>query len=238
MRREAYRLNEDYFWSVVHKRSWVTLKLALTLDGRIADSRGESRWITSRSSRSLVHDMRRCHAAVAIGSGTLRVDDPLLTVRHVHGSSPVRVVFCSQGAIPARSRIAATAGRFRTIVVRAGGQRGARLLQRNGLEHWHTGEESPSRALKVFLKLAFKEGLTSILVEGGQRLASLFLENRLVNRVCLFYGNRILGSGLASIAFGKALPLGESVEIGNVEVHQLGSDVMLSGTPRWRPARA
>jgi diaminohydroxyphosphoribosylaminopyrimidine deaminase/5-amino-6-(5-phosphoribosylamino)uracil reductase len=81
LREEAEAVNEDFFWAITRRRSWITLKLALTLDGRIADSQGFSKWITDSPARAFAHELRRRHAAIAVGRTTLERDDPRLTVR-------------------------------------------------------------------------------------------------------------------------------------------------------------
>jgi diaminohydroxyphosphoribosylaminopyrimidine deaminase/5-amino-6-(5-phosphoribosylamino)uracil reductase len=92
--REATQINEDFFWAVTQKRPWVSLKLAMTLDGRIADCAGGSKWITSDAARREVQEIRRHHSAVAVGKNTLLCDDPKLTAR-CGGKTcyPARVIF-------------------------------------------------------------------------------------------------------------------------------------------------
>ena len=234
LRREAYLINEDFFWAITTKQPWITLKLALTLDGRIADDQGRSRWITSAASRSFVHTLRRKHGAIAVGATTLLKDNPKLTVRRVSGPDPVRIVFSSGHGFPGTSYFKSHAKNTRSIVVIEGGKKHSIEHTSDGLELWYTGYRSRAKSIRSFLRLAYKEGLTSILVEGGQRLASAFLENRCVNRVYLMYGNKLLGKGLEGFSFRRGLPLAISMELKERAVETFGSDVMITGIPVWK----
>jgi diaminohydroxyphosphoribosylaminopyrimidine deaminase/5-amino-6-(5-phosphoribosylamino)uracil reductase len=230
---EARRLNEDFFWSITRKTPWVTLKLALTLDGRIADREGRSQWITSPQSRTYVHDLRRRHAAIIVGRATLLKDDPKLTVRHGRKAHPARIVFSSSQHLPATSYFIRHARDARSIVVIPGGKKAGVKKCSNGLEIWHTGAADGKIDLASFLHLAYTEGLTSLLVEGGSTVASSFMEYHCVNRLCLFYGNKLLGNGREGFIFAKGLSLSRAIELRDRTVHLFGSDVMISGIPVW-----
>ena len=234
MREAAYSLNEDFFWAITRSSPWITLKLALTLDGRIADAHGNSQWISSFASRSFAHDLRRQHAAIAVGSATLKKDDPKLTVRHTNGPDPIRIVFSSTTRLPAASYFVRNARRTRSIVVVAKGQGPIKRKCANGVEAWQTGRHSPEKSLRSFLRMAYADGITSILVEGGQKLAASFLENRLVNRVYLFYGNKILGAGRDAFSFNKGLTLENACVLKHGRIKVLGPDIMVTGIPEWK----
>jgi len=207
LRKEAAEINEDFFWSVTRGRPWITLKLALTLDGRIADTSGASRWITNSKAREYVHLLRSRHAAIAIGSTTLTKDDPELTVRHIAAKSPIRIVFAQNPSAGKNSKIRKTARNTRSIFVCPGKKAGDKAILSDGTEVWYTGRNSSAQALEAFLKRANQENITSILIEGGQKLASSFLEAGLINRIYLFYGNCLLGKGLSAFHTTKPLPM-------------------------------
>jgi diaminohydroxyphosphoribosylaminopyrimidine deaminase / 5-amino-6-(5-phosphoribosylamino)uracil reductase len=231
LRAEAARLNEEFLWWSVHRAPWVSLKLAMTLDGRIADTRGTSRWITSKDSRVYVHRLRLRHMAIAVGRGTLVADNPSLTVRHVRGGSPVRFVFSTSGRVPTASTFVKTAREVRSIVV-AGGDKPLKRIRPSGVEVWWTGERKPADMLHRFLAMAYEDGIQSVLFEGGQGLAASLLEEQLVNRLYLFYGNKILGSGLDGIRLRSARALGEAITLDRCECHRFGNDMMTTGLVR------
>ena len=228
---EATAINEDFFWAITHKRSWITLKLALTLDGRIADAAGASQWITGIEARALAHELRRRHAAVAIGRATLERDDPRLTVRHVKGRDPARIVFTSaQKKLPEKSYFASHAKEARTIVVVSGAGK-QEIVSSDGIEYWHTGRKAVAASLEKFTEMAFVNNLTGILVEGGQKLASAFLENGLVNRLYFAYGNKLFGNGKDGILFEKGLGVDRCISLKEMKILPLGDGMVVTGIP-------
>jgi diaminohydroxyphosphoribosylaminopyrimidine deaminase / 5-amino-6-(5-phosphoribosylamino)uracil reductase len=231
---EANSINEDFFWSITRKLPWITLKLAMTLDGRIADEAGHSQWITSAESRTLVHELRRRHAGIIVGAATLRKDDPKLTVRFGKRANPARIVFSSSPRLPATSYFIKNTHKTRSIVVIADGKAGSKKKNSNGLEIWYLGGKTEGKNLESFLQTAYSEGLTSLLVEGGSTIASLFMKHRRVNRVYFFYGNKLVGNGLDGFSFSKGLPLSQAIELQDRTVQLFGDDVLISGIPVWK----
>jgi diaminohydroxyphosphoribosylaminopyrimidine deaminase / 5-amino-6-(5-phosphoribosylamino)uracil reductase len=231
MANEARAINEDFFWSITRKMPWVTLKLAMTLDGRIADGKGESKWITSSRSRRFVHDLRRRHAAILVGGATLLRDNPRLTARYGTSANPARIVFSSSPCLPATSYFIKNAQKTRSIIVLVGGKGPSIEKGGNGIEIWHTGGQTREKHLASFLAMAYNEGLTSILVEGGCAMASLFMESCCVNELYFFYGNKMLGGGVEGLSFAKGLPLSRAIELRRRTVRIFGDDVLISGIP-------
>jgi diaminohydroxyphosphoribosylaminopyrimidine deaminase/5-amino-6-(5-phosphoribosylamino)uracil reductase len=236
LQEEAGAVNEDFSWAITKKRAqrraWITLKLACTLDGRIADEQGSSRWITGSEAREFGHELRRTHAGVAVGRTTLERDDPRLTVRHVKGFSPARIVFTSHAKIPVRTYFYKHAKEARSIVVVSGkGQSRIVRDSRTGLEYWYTGEKNARAHLWVFSQMAFENGITSLLVEGGQKLASSFLESGLINRVYLFYGNKIFGQGTEALRFARGLPVDRCIGLKERKIILSGDTFGITGIP-------
>jgi diaminohydroxyphosphoribosylaminopyrimidine deaminase / 5-amino-6-(5-phosphoribosylamino)uracil reductase len=239
-KREADRINEDFFFWITRKRPWISVKLAMTLDGRIADVHGDSKWITSPDSRAFDHGLRARHSGIAVGSATLEKDNPKLTVRYARGNNPVRFVFSSSGQVPAGSYFVryAHSPRMkrekagRSILVVRGGRR-SKKTRPDGVELWRTGEKDRNDILHAFCEMAHEENLSSLLVEGGSRLASRFIENRLVNRLYLFYGNKIFGDGISGIKFTGGLPVRRCISLDEIEIMRFGPDAMVTGIPRW-----
>jgi len=231
---EADSINEDFFYWVKNKRPWVSVKLAMTLDGRIADSYGNSKWITSNASRTFVHDLRRRHASIAIGRKTLVADDPKLTVRHGFSAKPARIVFSSTPDLPRESYFVSSVKKQRApaprsiCVVRGGAKRSITVLQ-NGIELWRTGCKDAGAGLKAFLAMAYEENICSVFIEGGSRLASSFIEHDLVNRVYLFYGNKVLGNGIPGIHFKSLHRIENALSLKNITMRQFDDDMMITG---------
>jgi diaminohydroxyphosphoribosylaminopyrimidine deaminase/5-amino-6-(5-phosphoribosylamino)uracil reductase len=226
----AKKLNEDFEWAITRQRAWITLKLALTLDGCIADVSGDSQWITGEQARLFAHELRRCHAAVAVGANTL-ADNPRLTVRHKKGFAPARILFSSRGTVPEESYFVKHAKEARSIVVMKGRSESIERNDTTGIEYWYTGHGAPAARLNVFSRMAFENDLTSVLVEGGGKLASAFLEHGLVNRVYLLYGNKLFGKGLAGFRFSRGLPVNRCIGLKDFSHFVLGDTIGVTGKP-------
>jgi len=230
---QATELNEDFFWSITKKQAWVSLKLAMTLDGKIADIQGRSKWITGEAAREYVHELRRCHAAIAVGKGTLATDDPQLTVRHKKGYSPARIVFSSDNQISPNSYFFQHSAETRSIVVIGSGN-GPEIKKESGIEYWYTGHTDKILSLEQFVQMAYQQNLTSIFLEGGQGIASSFLQAGLVNRLYLFYGSKILGDGKDGISFSEGLSMDNCISLTGIKQQSFGSDFLISGIPQFR----
>ncbi len=227
--RAALELDAPFFHSFVERRPWVTVKLALSLDGALADATGHSRWITNDDSRRVVHEMRAGSDAIAIGIGTALADDPSLTVRDVPAPRvpPTRVVFDRGARLPLHSVLATTARSVPTLVVAESPPvarvamleaAGARVIQASGL--------------RASLDLLGDAGLRSLLVEGGARLAGALLGAEMVDRLVIFRGSAIFGAGaLGAFAFVPPAEVERAPAWRALERREIGSDTMTVYAP-------
>ena len=175
---------------------YVSLKLALSLDGRIATRTGESKWVTGPDARAKVHLLRAKSDAIAVGIGTALADDPRLTVRDAPGSSPMRIVFDTKLRLPIASRLVQTARETATLVLcglDAPAEAEAQLAE-HGVECMRTPLSSEGR-LEVFIALRSlaARGVVSLMVEGGAELAGSFLAGRLADELHVFVAPILLG---------------------------------------------
>ncbi len=175
---------------------YVSLKLALSLDGRIATRTGESKWVTGADARAKVHLLRAKSDAIAIGIGTALADDPRLTVRDAPGNSPLRVVFDTKLRLPLTSRLVQTARETPTLVLcglDAPAEAEAELAA-HGVECLRTPLSAEGR-LEVFtaLRSLAQRGVVSLMVEGGAELAGSFLAGRLADELHVFVAPILLG---------------------------------------------
>jgi diaminohydroxyphosphoribosylaminopyrimidine deaminase/5-amino-6-(5-phosphoribosylamino)uracil reductase len=241
---EACRHQHRGFVSRVERgRPWVALKLAATLDGRIATGSGESRWITGTAARERVHALRAEVDAVAVGSGTVRADDPALTARRRGrvAHRPVRVVFDSQLALPLASRLVRAPDPERTWVLAAPGAPAARrrALEAAGVRVLPVPARGGHLDLRRALARLGREGLNSLLVEGGGGLAASLLRAGLVDEIHWFAAPAWLG-GDAVAALGPLglRRLGARVALRSPRVSRLGDDLYIRGAlappPRTR----
>lgn len=205
--------------------SFVTLKLATSLDGRIATASGESRWITSPEARQTVHRLRAEHDAVLVGVETALADDPELTVRldGFEGAQPARVVLDSRQRLPVTSKLARTAEDVPTYVVCGSAPRadllgqGVRVLQAAD-----AGRPSPLAALNALAGA----GLNRIFIEGGGQVAASFLRAGLVDALEWFRAPMVIGAegrpGIGDLALSA---LSDAPRLNRVDVRQVGSDL-------------
>jgi diaminohydroxyphosphoribosylaminopyrimidine deaminase/5-amino-6-(5-phosphoribosylamino)uracil reductase len=205
----------------------VTLKLATSLDGRIATASGESRWITGPAAREQVHRLRAMHAGVMVGVETVIADDPELNVRlpGYVGAQPARIVMDSRQRVPLRSKLVTTASRQRTIVVSV-------LVPNNrltdaGVEVVTIAEEDgrcdPARALEV---LDAMTGFPAILIEGGGQIAASFIARGLVDAVEWFRAPIVLGDeGRPAVGGFVLKDLASAPRLRRVSTETLGEDL-------------
>lgn len=228
-------LNEAYAKYITRKIPFVTLKAALTLDGKIACRTGDSKWISSAGTRDYVHLLRGEHDALMIGVNTLVADDPLLTVRHANWGAKkiVRVILDSGLRFPLTAKILSTLPRGRVIVFAGRGAPAAkaRALESRGVEVViPSGREKMWSIERVLAELGRRE-IASLLVEGGSRLFTAFVENGLADKAVLTYAPRLVG-GVAAPGFigGKgAGKIGEALALKRVRSFSVEDDIILEG---------
>lgn len=180
-------------------RPSVTLKLATSLDGRIALANGESKWITGDAARAEVHRLRAAHDAVIVGSETVLADDPLLTARvdTALERQPLRVVADSRGRVPASAQLFSTLemGPVAVATLETTDLDAKGWPSGPGVQFWMlpAGEGSTSVSLPYLLEAAQRAGVTSMMVEGGGQLAAAFVRAGLVDRIEWFRAPVVLG---------------------------------------------
>ncbi len=196
--REATRLNAPYLKFRTTGLPHVHLKLAVSLDGRVAARDGSALSISSDESRARVHQLRSQVDAVLVGIGTVLSDDPLLTDRRPEGGKrqPARIVIDSKLRMSAGAALALGAKEHRTIIVAGAGAdaEDRRRLERAGLEVWTAGTGDGGLDLEEALRHAASEGFIDILCEGGPRVATSLLNAHLIDRVSFFVGPSLIGA--------------------------------------------
>jgi diaminohydroxyphosphoribosylaminopyrimidine deaminase / 5-amino-6-(5-phosphoribosylamino)uracil reductase len=226
---EARELNAPFFHSFVQKRPWITLKLAISLDGALADAAGHSRWITGDEARRVVHEMRAGSDAIGVGIGTVLADDPSLTVRDAPAPrvAPRRVVFDRAARLPLRSVLTSTARNVPTLII-AESPPAARVtaLQALGVS------VIDATSLRVALDALGDAGVRSLLVEGGARLTGSLIGAGLVDRLVIFQGSAIFGAGaLGAFAFVPPTEVEHAPRWRALERREVGADTMTVFAP-------
>jgi diaminohydroxyphosphoribosylaminopyrimidine deaminase/5-amino-6-(5-phosphoribosylamino)uracil reductase len=229
---EARALNAGFFRRIEAGLPLVTLKLASTLDGRIATAAGESRWITGPAARREVHALRARHDAVLVGSGTVLADDPDLTCR-IPGIERVpllRVVADARLRTPPAARIVATAAAAPTCIVTRAGHPPAALapyIAAGVAVQTVPGDPSGGLDLRALLGALARRGVTRVLAEGGAGLAAGLLRAGLVDRLAWFHAPGVMGAEGWPAAEGLRLAALDAMpRFRRVAVRPLGADVL------------
>ncbi len=213
---------------------WVTLKLAASLDGRIATSRGDSKWITGAPARRLAHRLRDEHDAVLVGIDTVLRDDPALTCRLPRGRDPLRVILDRRLRVPEDARVltkAAAAGTVLATAVRDGAK--TRRLRARGAEVVTVPAGPGGVSLRRVLSWLARRGLSSVLIEGGAAVAASALNAKLVDRMVLFYAPKLIGGdGRAMIDGLNVRAMGQALGLGTLAVRHVGGDLVVTAAPR------
>ena len=252
---ECARLNEAFNHWIVHRTPFVTVKAAMTLDGKIATASGESKWITGEQARSCGMRLRQGADAILVGINTLLADDPSLTVRTVQSPrSKVqshrlrRIVLDSMARTPLRAkvvndahaalttivvsklvpkgRVAALAGRVNVLVAPI---QGSRFKVQGSKFSSSSLAPRPARLdLRWLLKTLGAQDVTSLLVEGGGEVNASFLLQGLAQRVAFFYAPKILGGrdSYKAVAGEGAKSLDQAINLADLEWRRLGSDLL------------
>ncbi|MBI3300324.1 MAG: bifunctional diaminohydroxyphosphoribosylaminopyrimidine deaminase/5-amino-6-(5-phosphoribosylamino)uracil reductase RibD [Elusimicrobia bacterium] len=214
---EARALNRPFEVYAREGRPWVTLKAAATLDGRMSDGAGRSRWITSAPARALSRRWRGEHDAVLVGSGTVLADDPRLSAP---GGRTLKVVLDGRGRVSPRARLFKTPGPVLLVSARR-----PRTLPR-GAECLTLADRSPRSLLRALAK----RGVGRLFVEGGSAVHSAFLDAGLVDEVRLFLAPRLVGGRAAPTFYeGRGRTLPRALTLETPAVRRVGTDLLVSG---------
>jgi GTP cyclohydrolase II len=214
-------------------RPYVVLKYAQTLDGRIATSGGDSKWISGTHERRVSHALRAASDAVLVGAGTVLHDDPLLTVRMVPGASPIRVVVDSTLRVPPDAQVFGPEAA--TVVLtseRSDPDRRAALRGR-GVKVEVVGGAPDGVDLAAGLARLRSSGIRCLLVEGGSRILTSALRERLADRVVVAVAPLLLGRGTDAVGDLGAGLVRDGLRLVNRSVHQLDPDLVVAGDLDW-----
>ncbi len=234
---QATALNEAFNYWIVHRTPFVTVKAAMTLDGKIATRSGESKWITGELSRAYAMKLRQGSDAILVGINTALADDPALTVRRPGtgepraGRQPRRIILDARARTPLTAKVVCDAHSALTTVV-VGRSAPARRVKE--LASRVKVLEAPSNAsgqinLRWLMRRLGSENVTSLLVEGGGEVNASFLLGGFAHRVAFFYAPKILGGRDArkGVAGNGISSLAEAVRLQNVAWRRLGVDLLL-----------
>lgn len=232
LEEECRILNEAFTKYIIRRLPFVILKLAASLDGKIAAASGDARWISDEHSRRVVHRLRNQVDAVLVGAGTVVADDPQLTCRIPGGRNPWRVVLDAALRTPMSAKILHQPDPEKTILVTSlrAPERKLRALTALGIQVWTFAPHGRRIPWLPFLKRLAQIGVVSVMIEGGAITAAWALEDKIVDKLLFFYAPKILG--------GKARVMVDGLEVARVKdalaVHRMqmkktGTGFLVSG---------
>ena len=235
LEKECVELNKFFFKYITKKIPFVTLKAAQTLDGKIADTTGNSKWISSVASRRYVHSLRSKYDAVLVGTGTVQTDDPSLTVRLTEGRNPKRIVLDPNLELKTDRKIFTGNSDRNLIVVTTNKnierKRRIKKLSSLGVKILFARESGDGRInlRSALLELA-KNQISSILVEGGSEIYTSFLKENLYDDIILFISPKILGTGLPFVNYLGKNTLKNALKVKFVNVETIDDDLLVELT--------
>ena len=230
---DCMQLNEHYFKFIKTGMPYITVKYAQTLDGRIATKSGDSQWISSEASRRYVHRLRSINQGIMVGAGTVVADNPQLTVRHVRGKNPFRIIVDSKLRIPIKSSVLTDANACLTIIATTSDAPAAKIaaVKKRGVEVWVVRKERDGRVgLRDLLKQLGKREIMSVLIEGGSGIITSLLKSGLVDKMIIPIAPMIVGKGLEAIGDLNINKINKSIRFTSFKTMKKGDDIIFEGT--------
>ena len=237
LEQKARHLNEVFIKYINTGMPFISVKVAMSLDGKIATSAGESHWITGEKARQFVHRLRDHSDVIMVGIETVLNDDPRLTARIEGGGGkdPVRVVVDSTARLPLDARVIESGSAARTIlaVTEQASAEKCRALQKKGVEVLVLPSDGGRVDLNILIKKLGERELSSVLVEGGGTLNYSLLEQSLIDKLFIFVAPLIIGGKESPTAFGGSgiVSLNRAWSVEEVEMKQFDRDLLLIGYP-------
>ena len=232
LEKECRRLNEAFCKYIVKKEPFVVLKVASTLDGKIATRTGDSQWITGEVARRFVHRLRNQADGVLVGIGTILKDDPMLTARVKGGRDPYRIVLDSRLKIPEKARVfERSPSRVIIATTRDGSKEKKERLERRGVQVLVLDSKEGRVDLKGCLRRLGSVGIMTLLVEGGSKVNGSFFDQRAVDKFYFILSPKWMGDPEAPGIFGGhgVKDLTEVIHLHQTHSRRMGEDFLVEG---------
>ena len=227
-------LNRVFLKYITTRHPWVVMKTAMTLDGKIAAASGDSKWVTGEESRRMAHELRSACMGILVGAGTVAADDPMLNCR-LEGNyrQPVRIVVDTEANISLERRLVTTAHDYKTIVayVEASDRMHLQRLEEQGVELMQCKAWEGKVDVWNLLEQLGRQGIDSLLLEGGSALNGTFLDRRLVDEVYAFIAPKLVGGAEAKTPIGGRGRqwMGDATVLRRMELQRVGEDILIHG---------
>lgn len=233
LEKECHELNKFFFKFIQKKVPYINLKIAQTLDGFIADKFYNSKWISSVSSRKIVHSMRAQYDAVLVGVNTANIDNPYLNVRLIEGRNPFRIILDTNLMIDKSINLITKNFDKKTIVVCSEEvmdkkKNKVKFLSSKGVDIICVRKSKDSLDLKQIMKILAKRNITSVLVEGGAGIFSSFIQKKLWDEMNIFIAPKILGNGLSPFSKLNSSKIFNVSEFKDVSIEKVENDTLIT----------
>jgi|TARA_B100001964_G_scaffold244993_1_gene329255 diaminohydroxyphosphoribosylaminopyrimidine deaminase/5-amino-6-(5-phosphoribosylamino)uracil reductase len=229
LREKAKKLNEVYIKYIKTKRPFVILKLAMSLDGKIATSTGDSKYITSRTARTYVHQLRNDVDAIMVGINTIIRDNPILDSRLVKGKNPTKVIVDSTLKISERAKVLKDPSKVIIATTKKAPKKKIDKLHQKGVQILVLKPEAGLVDLKELMKELGKSGITPVMIEGGAELSGNAIKEGIVDKILMFTAPKIIGNGLGPIKNLGIKKINKAINLKNIVTKKIGNDLLVEG---------
>lgn len=231
LEKECIELNKFFFKYITKKTPYVTLKIAQTLDGKIADLSGNSKWITSLPSRKMVHGLRSEYDAVLVGTNTVKLDDPDLTVRFVEGRNPKRIILDTGLKLSENFKLFNNVNDGNLYIVTStesiGKKKKITKLINSGVRILYVKENKDKTLdLVELLKVLAENDIASVLVEGGRKIFTSFIKQDLYDDIYLFQSPKFIGNGYSVVDDIGVNSIKQAIKLKVNSAEKIGDDVL------------
>nr|WP_078395616.1 bifunctional diaminohydroxyphosphoribosylaminopyrimidine deaminase/5-amino-6-(5-phosphoribosylamino)uracil reductase RibD [Shouchella patagoniensis] len=235
--QESLRLNDVFNYSITRQLPFVTLKTAVSLDGKIATKTGSSKWVTSAEARKEVHQLRSEHQAILVGVETVLKDDPSLTARIPNGRNPIRIIVDSNLRTPLHAKIVCDQEAPTWIFTAAHPENESKRtsLEQLGVRVIATTNEKQVSVREVMVYL-YKQAISSVLLEAGGTLNAALIKEQLVQKFFIYFAPKLVG-GRGAPTFFEGLgikDMGEAIEVEIGSVEKVGPDWRVTAYPLYK----
>ena len=229
LEKEAKKLNEIYMKYIKTKRPFAIIKVAMSLDGRIATKTGDSKYITSREARKYVHQLRTEIDAVMVGVNTVLRDNPELTPRLFKGKDPMKIVVDSNLKISKNCNLMKNPAKLIIATTKKAPKNDIKKLQQKGVNVIITKLKKGLVDLQDLMKQLGKHEITSVMIEGGSELNSSAIKEGIVDKVLIFAAPKIIGNGLGAIGNLGINKIDKAINLKNTITKKIGQDLLIEG---------
>lgn len=229
LEKEAKKLNEAYIKYMKTKMPFVTIKVAMSLDGRIATASGDSKYITSKEARAYVHQLRTEVDAVMVGLNTVVRDNPELTPRLVKGKDPMKIVVDSKLKIPKSCNLMKDPAKLIIATTGKASKNDIKKMQQKGVNVIIAKSKNGMVDLQELMKQLGKHGITSVMIEGGSELNSTAIKAGIVDKMLIFTAPKIIGNGLGAIGNLGIKKIDKAINLKNPVCRRIGKDMLVEG---------